>query len=94
MVSQNYHNLSHSKWGCKYHLIFIPLQTKDRKWQNYYPGKDGVTMHLSGGWMINIDTYELTQIASGKDDGDSSGNSQFPIELLEASSDIESQKFY
>ena len=44
--------------------MWMPMQTKDRKWQNYYPGKDGVTMHLSGGWMINPDTFELNQIES------------------------------
>ena len=47
--------------------MWMPMNTKDRKWQNYYTGRGGVTMHLGGGWMINVDTDELTQIASSSD---------------------------
>lgn len=44
--------------------MWMPMQTKDRQWTNYYTGRGGVTMHLAGGWMMNVDTHELTQIAS------------------------------
>lgn len=44
--------------------MWMPMQTKDRLWTNYYTGRGGVTMHLAGGWMMNVDTHELTQIAS------------------------------
>ena len=71
--------------------MWLPMQTKDRKWQNYYPGKDGVTMHLSGGWMINVDTHQLMQIASSKDD---TSTSEFPISLLDTSVPDDNQKFY
>ncbi len=27
-MSQDYHSLSHSKWDCKYHLVFIPKHRK------------------------------------------------------------------
>ena len=27
-MSQDYHSLSHSKWDCKYHIIFIPKMRK------------------------------------------------------------------
>lgn len=47
--------------------MWMPMNTKDRKWQNYYTGRGGVTMHLGGGWMINVDTDELTQIAGSSD---------------------------
>lgn len=47
--------------------MWMPMNTKDRKWQNYYTGRGGVTMHLGGGWMINVETDELTQIASSSD---------------------------
>ena len=47
--------------------MWMPMNTKDRKWQNYYSGRGGVTMHLGGGWMMNVDTYELAQIASSSD---------------------------
>jgi hypothetical protein len=42
--------------------MWMPMHTKDKKWQNYYMGRGGVTMHLAGGWMINVDTFELNQI--------------------------------
>ena len=29
-MSQTYHTLSHSKWDCKYHLIFIPKMRKKK----------------------------------------------------------------
>jgi hypothetical protein len=29
--------------------MWMPMNTKDRKWQNYYTGRGGVTMHLGGG---------------------------------------------
>lgn len=44
--------------------MWMPMQTKDRQWTNYYTGRGGVTMHLAGGWMMNVDTHELTQIVS------------------------------
>lgn len=47
--------------------MWMPMNTKDRKWQNYYSGRGGVTMHLGGGWMMNVDTHELAQIASSSD---------------------------
>lgn len=47
--------------------MWMPMNTKDRKWQNYYTGRGGVTMHLGGGWMINVDTDELAQIASSSE---------------------------
>ncbi len=47
--------------------MWMPMNTKDRKWQNYYTGRGGVTMHLGGGWMMNVDTNELAQIASSSD---------------------------
>jgi hypothetical protein len=42
--------------------MWMPMETKDNKWQNYYVGQNRITMHLSGGWMINPDTFELKQI--------------------------------
>lgn len=44
--------------------MWLPMNTKDGKWQNHYSGRDGIVMHLGGGWMINPDTYELRQIES------------------------------
>ena len=55
--------------------MWMPMNTKDRKWQNYYTGRGGVTMHLEGDWMINVDTDELTQIASSSDIDDQLMNS-------------------
>ncbi len=29
-MSQDYHSLAHSKWNCKYHIIFIPKMRKKK----------------------------------------------------------------
>ena len=29
-MSQDYHSLAHSKWDCKYHIIFIPKMRKKK----------------------------------------------------------------
>ncbi len=54
--------------------MWLPVNTKDRNWQNYYTGRDGTTMHLGGGWMINPDTYELRQVESTDTSKASSNN--------------------
>ena len=56
---------------------WLPLQTKDRMWQNYYPGRGGVILHLSGGWMIKPDTFELNQIESKDIDFSSQNHSSY-----------------
>ncbi len=43
-------------------LWWLPSQTKDGKWLNYFTGQDGHKLFLSGGWMYNIETNELAQI--------------------------------
>jgi len=47
---------------------WLPTQTKDHQWKNYYIGQDGTPMHinLTGGWMINEDTFKLAQIDSNE----------------------------
>jgi S-DNA-T family DNA segregation ATPase FtsK/SpoIIIE len=76
--------------------MWLPMQTKDHKWQNYYSGKDGTTMHLSGGWMINVDTYELTQLEGyAKDSNKNELNGfQFPVDLLDTPSSVENPRFF
>ncbi len=61
--------------------MWMPMQTKDHEWQNYYPGKDGITMHLSGGWMINPDTYELRRLESKDIDYSPQGIGSYITEL-------------
>ena len=36
-MSQIYHSLSHSKWDCKYHIIFIPKMRKARLYGDIRP---------------------------------------------------------
>ena len=33
-MSDLYHNLSHSKWDCKYHVVFIPKKRRHVLYQN------------------------------------------------------------
>lgn len=76
--------------------MWLPMQTKDHKWQNYYSSKNGTTMHLSGGWMINIDTYELTQLegyAKNSNKNELNGF-QFPVDLLDTPSSSENPRFF
>ena len=36
-MSQSYHSLSHSKWDCKYHIIFIPKMRKSKLYGDIRP---------------------------------------------------------
>ena len=36
-MSLVYNSLSHSKWGCKYHIIFIPKMRKNRLYGDIRP---------------------------------------------------------
>ncbi len=36
-MSENYHSLAHSKWDCKYHLIFIPKMRKKKLYGKIRP---------------------------------------------------------
>jgi putative transposase len=36
-MSQIYHSLAHSKWDCKYHIIFIPKMRKNRLYGDIRP---------------------------------------------------------
>lgn len=36
-MSYIYHSLSHSKWDCKYHIIFIPKMRKGRLYGDIRP---------------------------------------------------------
>jgi putative transposase len=36
-TSVDYHSLAHSKWDCKYHLVFIPKGRKRRLYGNIRP---------------------------------------------------------
>ena len=35
--SEDYHSLAHSKWDCKYHLVFIPKGRKKRRYDEIRP---------------------------------------------------------
>lgn len=36
-MSQTYHSLAHSKWDCKYHIIFIPKMRKSKLYGGIRP---------------------------------------------------------
>jgi len=43
-MSQDYHSLSHSKWDCKYHLVFVPKMRKKQLYGDIRP-RLGKTFH-------------------------------------------------
>jgi putative transposase len=43
-TSEDYHSLAHSKWDCKYHLVFIPKGRKKRLYGQIRP-RLGVIFH-------------------------------------------------
>ena len=73
--------------------MWLPMNTKDRMWQNYYSGRDGTTMHLDGGWMINPDTYELKQLEGYDNEIDTVGDNLKENRLSDEPGNLE-QKFY
>ncbi len=40
--SEDYHSLAHSKWDCKYHLVFIPKGRKKKLYGNIRPRLDKI----------------------------------------------------
>ena len=39
---KDYQSLSHTKWDCKYHVVFIPKRRKKRIFGGYLKGKSAI----------------------------------------------------
>ena len=57
--------------------LWTPLHSRDKKWRNHYEGQNGIMMHLSGGWMVNTETFDLQIIDSDDIDYSSSNISSY-----------------
>jgi putative transposase len=47
-MSQDYHSLAHSKWDCKYHLVFIPKHRKKALYGKIRPELGKIFHALAG----------------------------------------------
>ena len=69
-MSQLYHSLAHSKWGCKYHLVFIPKMRKHKLYGEIRP-RPGQIFHalaaqkecrILQGHLMSVHVHMLIEI--------------------------------